>query len=173
MYKTKQCTITLCVLGLFFVSVFTTGCEPLRKKFTRKKSSDRVEVVDEPILDPIDYPDRVYDSVADYKYRFSLFHVWKKEFISSIDDNATPKRMQYLLGSAIVQAEEMSKLLKAEKRVALEKDIVGLKAIQKKIEGPEQFYNAADIKRKTNSLSQKIRSDYNPRDIEADIILYN
>jgi len=171
MYKIKKRTITLCVLGLFFVSIFTTGCEPLRKKFTRNKSSDRIEAQDEPILDPIDYPGKVYDPIADYKYRFSLFHVWKKEFVSASDDGATPKRMRYLLNNMITQAEEMSKLLKKGKSDALTADIATLKEIQQKIDGPTQFYNSADIKRKVNSVSQKIRSDYNPRDLEEDILV--
>ena len=36
--------------------VFMAGCEPLRKKFTRKKRMSQVKGID-PILDPVDYPD--------------------------------------------------------------------------------------------------------------------
>ncbi|MCX5681092.1 MAG: hypothetical protein NT079_02250, partial [Candidatus Omnitrophica bacterium] len=111
----------LAVCLVFIVTIFQ-GCEPLRKKFTRQKKEEQAQQ-EEPILDPIDYPEKAYDAKADYKYRFSLFHVWEKEFIGGVDDTASGRRLKYFNDNILVQLQEMEKLVSDEKKAGLQKGI--------------------------------------------------
>lgn len=168
MRKTKS-DLTFFILGLFFVSVIVSGCEPLRKKFTRQKKIER-QLIHEPILDPIDYPHRVYNVVENYRYRFSLFHVWKKEFISSVDNQASSKRLRYLMDNMIDQLVAMNQLLVYQKRSDLEKAIEDLRAIRVQLDMPSPFFDFPNIRRKVNSITQRVRSKYNLGEIETYII---
>lgn len=158
------------ILGLFCVSLVITGCEPLRKKFTRQKKSEQ-RLVQEPVLDPIDYPQKVYDALGDYRYRFSLFHVWKKEFIKSIDDQASPKRLRYLMDNMIEQLVSMNRLIVEQKRTDLEQAIKELKGIRSQLDMPPQFYDFPNMRRRVNTITQHVRSVYRLSEIERYIMI--
>src|SRR5262245_48984541 len=106
MHRFKQ----WCVLGvcLAVLSVSLSGCEPLRKKFTRKKKADKKEKFI-PVLEPVDYPPSRVSSLEQYKYHFSLWQVWNKEMGQLADDPNTDKRLDYLYEQIIQELEEMKR----------------------------------------------------------------
>ena len=63
--------------GFLIVAVMmtTVGCEPLRKKFIRKRKAAQESSEDIPVLEPIDYPDKVYTAEDLYKQHYSLWQV--------------------------------------------------------------------------------------------------
>ena len=144
-----------------FVATILQGCEPLRKKFTRQKKEEQ-EQQEEPILDPIDYPEKAYDAKADYDYRFSLFHVWEKEFISGVDDLVAAKRLKFFIESIIVQLEEMDKIVVDDKRAGLQKGIQGFREISKTLDMPVELFNTRDLKRQAENLAKPIFLNYTP-----------
>lgn len=145
---------------LFIISTLQ-GCEPLRKKFTRQKKEEEAQE-EQPILDPIDYPAKVYDPKADYKYRFSLFHVYQKEFCAAVDDLQNEKRLKYFADSALVQLEEMERLVVDDKKNGFEQAIKSLKKVSSTLEMSSQLYNIRDLKRSVENLSKPILKEYTP-----------
>lgn len=156
------------VVCLMFVATIFQGCEPLRKKFTRQKKEE-AEMEEEPVLDPIDYPAKAYDPKADYKYRFSLFHVWEKEFVSGVDDLVSEKRLKYFAENVIIQLVEMDKLVTEEKRADIQKCLKGYKEISKTLDLPSELFNTRDLKRQAENLAKPILLNYTFRKMENNI----
>ena len=63
----KRCSMRIIFICLLSVSLIAGGCEPLRKKFTRQKKKDQETSAIIPILEPIDYPEKVHSSSGDDK----------------------------------------------------------------------------------------------------------
>lgn len=156
--------------GFIFFMTTLQGCEPLRKKFTRQKKGEAQEQEYEPILDPIDYPAKVYDPKADYAYRYSLFRVWEKEMVSGTDDRVSSKRLQYLLNNILTQLEEMSKLVVDEKKPGLAKAIKDFQSILATVSQPAQFYNLRDVALEVEQAAKNILNDYKPQLMENSIV---
>ncbi|MCK5178742.1 MAG: hypothetical protein KAR32_04370, partial [Candidatus Omnitrophica bacterium] len=105
----------LCVVALTLSS-----CTPLRRKFTRKKKKDRLESQRFiPVLEPIDYPQKIYSSLERYKHHYSLWRVWDRDLLYVIESDGSDKRQKYLLGQAIEKLERMKDLLVDEKKSEL------------------------------------------------------
>jgi hypothetical protein len=168
MPKSFLSKVSLFVCFVFFVTVLQ-GCEPLRKKFTRHKKGEETEQEYEPILDPIDYPEKVYDLKADYQYRFSLFHVWEKELIAGLDDQANTKRLKYFTENIIIQLQEMDKLVADDKKIALQKATQGFHGILETLNKPAQFYNLRDLRIETEKYAKPILRDYMPSAMEGSL----
>lgn len=157
------------VIGFVLLVTTLQGCEPLRKKFTRQKKGDMQEQEYEPVLDPIDYPEKIYDPKADYAYRFSLLRVWEKELMAGIDDRASGKRLQYFLNNIIVQLEEMNKLVTEDKKSALTKAIQDFQSVLQTVSQPAQFYNVRDVGLRVEQISNPIFNEYKPQLMESNI----
>jgi hypothetical protein len=153
---------------IFFVTTLQ-GCEPLRKKFTRHKKGEEMEQVYEPILDPIDYPEKVYDPKADYRYRFSLFHVWEKELVAGLDDQTSVRRLKYFVENILSQLQEMDKLVLEDQKPALQKAMKGFIGISETLDKPSQFYNTRDLRIEVERLAKPILLNYTPAIVEASI----
>ena len=80
-------------LGSFILS--SIGCEPLRKKFVRQKKKDENAQQFIPVLDPIDYPAAVYSAEEGYRKHYSLWRVWHKELMVSLDEQGIDRRQKY------------------------------------------------------------------------------
>jgi len=121
MHNSKYClrrftlnTSFICSLCVVFLAI--SGCTPLRKKFTRKKKDKQANQKFIPVLDPIDYPEKVYSAAEKYKYHYSLWKVWNKDLLQVLERNGSEKRQKYLLDQAIVQLKEMQNSLSDEKK---------------------------------------------------------
>ncbi len=160
---------TSLVLLIFCFSVLASGCEPLRKKFTRKKKISTGEQEFEPILEPIVYPEKIFNPSDEYEKRFSLFRVWQKEFISAIDDRSHEKRLNYLMNNLMTQIEEMQGLLSDKKSSELKVQIDRLKECQVNLQKPEGFRDLTSVKRKVKSVSNEIISDFSLDSVKEQI----
>jgi len=157
------------IVCLIFLVTLVQGCEPLAKKFKRNKKGEEDQAQYEPILDPIDYPAKVYDPKADYKYRFSLFHVWEKELVAGLDDRTSVKRLKYFNENIIIQLQEMEKLLSDDKKAGLQKAIQGFNGITDALNQPSQFYNLQDLKRNAENYAKPILLQYTPSSVEENV----
>ena len=147
---------TVCVLFLM-----TSGCTPLRKKFTRKKKEEgKTDQKFIPVLDPIDYPEKIYSADSHYKQHYSLWKVWNKDLLQVIELEGSDKRQEYLLAQAIEQLEEMRKWLTVAKQAELLKLIDELREVQQTYEKSASIRNKSSIKRKIERTAKKIRSDF-------------
>lgn len=167
----KSCQIfSLILAGLVCVSLSLSGCEPLRKKFTRKSKKERtVSTETVPILDPEDYPDKPFDPYKEYKYRYSMWNVWYKDYLMATEENTSDKRQSYILGQMVVQLDEMQKLLAAEKQQALEKEKGQLQQVVEDFKTPSPLRNAYIIKSKVMLIDKHIRRDFRPGDVQKSL----
>jgi len=150
-----------CLSVLFLM---TSGCAPLRKKFTRKKKDNRgVSEKFIPILDPIDYPEKVTSSEEKYKHHYSLWKVWNKDLLQNIALDSSEKRQKYLLNQTIEQLEEMKVLLADEKLAELDKLIDGLRKVQLIYEKPSAMRSKFSVRKKIELNAKAVRNGFSPR----------
>ena len=152
------CICCFCVLVLTLSS-----CTPLRRKFTRKKKKDRSESQKFiPVLEPIDYPEKVYSSLERYKQHYSLWKVWDRDLLQTIESDGSDKRQKYLLGQAIEQLEGMKELLADEKKTGFVLLIDGLREVRGVYKKSASMRNKFSIRKKIERNSRKIRNGFAP-----------
>ena len=159
------------VAGVVIVSLVVSGCESLRKKFTRQKKKDS-EQSDQfiPVLEPEQYPEKVYSPANDYKYHFSLWQVWQKELSTAVFERESNKRQLYMLNQAIVQVDALKKLVGAEKQSGLEEVLKGLRTLHGTIENPAPMHDNFMILNQLKSLDRKMRNNYSFDKIKTSLI---
>ena len=143
--------------------VFSSGCEPLRKKFKRKSKEDKKrEFI--PVLDPIDYPISSISAEERYRYHYSLWRVWYKEYIISIDERQTDKRQKYFLTQLIMQLAEMRNWIGAEKEKGLEEMLEDARWVEGAYDQPAVMRNTYAMKKKMERVDRRVRNEYSPND---------
>ncbi|MBF0521648.1 MAG: hypothetical protein HQL24_01180 [Candidatus Omnitrophica bacterium] len=155
----KQPKFLLTIVCLLAVSLSLSGCETLRKKFTRKKKEDEESTV-MPILEPIEYPANKESSQEKYTYHYSLWKGWYKDLVAALDDNENDKRVKYLLTETMTQLEEMTKLLKGEKQALLTESMKDWVTIEKEFDAPSALRNTSRIKQKLSSQEKFVRDNF-------------
>ena len=165
--KTQKAIIKL-LLVLFVMTV--SGCEPLRKKFTRHKKKDESQSQVIPVLDPIDYPNAVESPEASYRQYFSLWQVWDKELVMRIGEHASDKKISFTFNQLLLQLTEMEKLLSGEKRQKLKEYIMQLSALQKDLDEPAGVRNDNLIQRKIERIGKNLREGFRIKDVQESIV---
>ncbi len=120
-------TILFCCFSLL------TGCETLRKKFTRKRKP--VQNSEDVVIVPRDYDEHPFPSDVLYKQYFAYWKSWNQELIDSL--NAQEESFKRLMSSSqqsIVNLKKMSSYLVDEKAVGLNAHVEKLEKIQAEIE---------------------------------------
>ncbi|MCK5012379.1 MAG: hypothetical protein KAS66_01030 [Candidatus Omnitrophica bacterium] len=148
----------------FCALVFTlSSCTPLRRKFTRKKKKDGEESQKFiPVLEPVDYPQKIYSSLEKYKHHYSLWKVWDRDLLQTIESDGSDKRQKYLLGQALEQLEGMKKLLVDEKKSEFPPLIDKLREVEQVYKKPVSMRNKFSIKKKIERNSREIRNGFAP-----------
>lgn len=95
-----------------------SSCQPLRKKFTRKKNEEKVEKFI-PILEPVDYAESSVSIQQKYNHHYLIYRVWEKELMAGLEHGESDKRMKYSLEQLLSNLEEMEKVVPLEKKMVL------------------------------------------------------
>ncbi len=165
----KEKSILWILIVLIVISVMTTGCEPLRKKFTRKKKEDRKQS-QELILEPQEYPEKAFDAMREYKLHFGLWKVWYKEFLTSLYENQSDKRQMYALNQALIQVEEMEKILIPDGRAQINKLKQEVLLVMEEFKKPEALRNELKIRHKMSVVDDGIRNKLNPQKVDGFLV---
>ena len=153
--------VAICCLCVLTLAV--NGCTPLRKKFTRKKKDDKEgsqKFI--PVLEPVDYQEKVYSPLERYKQHYSLWKVWDRDLLQTIDQDGSDKRQKYLFAQAIEHLEEMKKVMNEEKKIEFVVLIDELREVQEAYEKPSSMRNTFSIKKKIERNASKIRNQFGP-----------
>ena len=154
-------------IGLLCVALSLSGCEPLRKKFTRKNKKERAEsTASLPILEPEDYPDKPYDPLKEYKYHYSMWNVWYKDYLMTMEENASDKRQVYLLNQMAAQLDEMELLLAADKQQEFAQVKLSLQQVVESFKTSAPLRSAYITKSKVTAVDKKIRDHFRPEDVQ-------
>ena len=159
--------IVLLCLTVFVLS--TAGCETLRKKFTRQKKAEEESKTDIPVLEPIDYPAKIHTADESYRQHYSLWKVWYKDLITTIDDEGSDKRIKYLLDQNIVQLEEMAKWINEAKQNELKEIIDNFNTIKNELDRPSSMRISNSIKNRLEENAKKIRTNFNVKVIQLNL----
>ena len=154
----------LCLVSLTAASL---GCEPLRKKFTRKKKNTEVSQEFIPVLEPVEYAEKSKTPEEKYKHYYSLWKVWERDLMENFDQMNNDKRYKYLLGEMIAQLQEMKKHVKEEKQTELSQMIDGFSRVLGEFDKPQAVRNMPSIKRELEVYSKKIRTSFKPQLMQA------
>ncbi len=106
--------ILICLICSVFLS---SGCETLRKKFTRKKKA--VQSTEPMVIVPRDYSAHPFPSDVLYKQYFSYWKSWNQELIESIAGSATYKKILECSEQTVTNLLKMESYLKEEQATAL------------------------------------------------------
>lgn len=142
-----------------------SGCEPLRKKFIRKKKIDAVETQSTVIFDPIDYPDIVKTTVQIYQQHYDLWKVWQSELEAIVADNANEKKIQYTLGQMKEQLNGMRDLLQKPAQEAMDRYMQDMEELNSEFEKSAGFRNKVMISSKIRALRRNIKDHFAPNKI--------
>ncbi|HLD69468.1 MAG TPA: hypothetical protein VJA17_01770 [Candidatus Omnitrophota bacterium] len=157
------------LLGRFLVVILSfslilslMACEPLRKKFTRKKKEDAKENFI-PVLDPINYPPAFVTAEEKYKHHYSLWNVWQKELLQALDRDESEKRLEYLMGQLEMNLDSMRKWVEASKQEEINARLSDYVQIKKEMDKPEAMRNVYSLKRKIQLNVKKVRDTLHPK----------
>ena len=143
---------------LLVVNVAVTGCEPLRKIFTRQKKKEK-ESTEIPILDPIDYRDKIYSVEQIYREHYSLYQVWLKDLLIIIKDKESVKRKIYNLDQALAQLKIMRQLVSDDKKKEMARLSEGLENIKKNLKEGRAF-DARSLELNIERIDRQIREGF-------------
>lgn len=156
------CCVLLCLILMILTNV---GCEPLRKKFRREKRKDPSnEFI--PVLEPVDYAPKMQSPDEQYRYHFSMWQIWQRDFLSGVEGNAsgvlTEKNQKYLLNQIIVQLEGMHQWLNEEKQNELKVLISDVYELLKEYDKPAPMRALNQIRRSLERNGRSIREKFKP-----------
>jgi len=166
----KRCPVWVIFICLLSFALMASGCEPLRKKFTRQKKKDQQSSEAIPILEPIDYPEKIYSPSDDYKQHYSMWQVWQREFLNSLDDASSVKQELYELDQVVVSLQAIQKLLPPEKNPKFSVLIAQYQSLKSAVSQPGPFRNTANIKLKAESLDKQIREGYRFNQVKDSLV---
>ncbi|MGE0269166.1 MAG: hypothetical protein AB7S78_12010 [Candidatus Omnitrophota bacterium] len=116
MDKKRKYFVNICIL--LGVALICSGCQPLKKKFTRKKKEEKEEKFI-PILEPVDYGESNVSQQQRYNHHYLIYRVWEKEFVAGLERDDSDKRLKYALEQVIINLEEMGNLIPLDKKKTL------------------------------------------------------
>jgi len=166
MVKMQTIAKVLIILLIFIAS----GCEPLRKKFTRQKKKDESQSAFIPVLDPVDYPDKVETPEESYRHYFSLWQVWDKDFMMRLQENSSDKKINFTFNQVLLQLTEMEKLLTGEKQQKIREYIGQLTALGQDLKQPAQIRNSSLIQRKVEHIGKDLRIGFRFKDVQGSLV---
>ncbi len=148
------------VLCLTFVS---TGCEPLRKKFTRKKKKSQVEDVRmQPVLEPEEYPDPTTDPMANYKDHYALVKVFYRDLWLPLQEHRTVKNSYFAYNQVMQHLDEMRKMIKPEFQGNLDKLKATLAYYEESLKVEPAFRNRGRIESDLREFDRQLRRSFKP-----------
>lgn len=138
-------SFNLMIIAILAITVLCSGCEPLRKKFTRKKKAQVEDKGMAPVLEPQEYPTPEENPEANYQLHYTMVQVFYKELWNGIGEDLTEKNIRFNLDQVTKHLTEMKNMLVAEKQVEVTKLEQLLSYYQETLSQNRVFRNKARI----------------------------
>lgn len=156
--------ISICLIISFTFSM--SGCETLRKKFIReKKKKDENTVV--PLLEPIDYPDKVITPTETYQKHYGLWQVWSKDLIVAVEENSNDKRILFLMQQTLSELKGMALCISSDKVAPLSSVISDLEKVNQELSEPSTIRNMNLIQNKIERAFKSVRENWKPKQVQS------
>ncbi len=157
------------ILLVGFFTMTAAGCEPLRKKFTRKKK-ENVETESLPVLDPVIYPDVVKTSDQIYQHHYSLWQVWYRDLLTEFQEKHSDKRRRYIISQMLAQLDAMQDVVQGEKKTLLTQLRDSLQSVSADFERPMGIRNDDLLEKQITHLERQLRNTLSPQDVKGTLI---
>lgn len=158
MSSKRLCAILLC---LMLVVLHATGCEPFRKKFVRKKKEQKERFI--PVLDPIEYPAKVYSAEDEYKRSYSLWKVWSSDFVKSLEENENDKKQKYNLAQSLKALEGLKGNVNDENKSRFDGLISQLNELNSEYEKAVNMRSVYQMKSRMEKMMSQVRNELSPK----------
>jgi len=145
------------ILFLASAVLTTSGCEPLRKKFVRKKNIDTTEDKLGAIYDPIEYTSVVKTSAEIYSQHFNLWKVWLGDLMTQVSDNANAKKLQSTVTQMQEQLSAMRGLLNADSQRQVDEYLVELEKLKVAFQKPLEMRNKTALMSQIRFLDRRVK----------------
>jgi len=147
----------MAVLAVLMIS--SAGCEPLRKKFVRKKKQERVsEVV--PVLEPVDYPREVHSRDSLYRHHYALWKVWFKDLVVAMAEQDSDKRILHILDQLILELQSLQTLVGDARSHRLNDLIDQIRKIEASYQRPAALRNHLILKNQAVAIDRRFRDEF-------------
>lgn len=164
MIKTRA--LRYSVFVFLILAIFTnSGCEPLRKKFVRKKKDDQGRQINV-ILDPQDYPEQTKTPLDAYRQHYQLWKIWEGELSLAIEEARGDKKVLAAVERMQIELNAMQKILPPAEQKALESAIEDLTKINAEYEKGEAIRNRAIVSSVLNSHRRNVKNNFSPDKIK-------
>ncbi len=120
-----------CVLVLVLV-LAVSGCETLRRKFTRRKR--RKTAQEEMVVVPRDYSEHPFPNDVLYVQYFTYWKAWNQEWVARLSERGAHKKIVSCGEQTLVNLEKMRTYLTDEKQKELDTSIEKTRALLEEIE---------------------------------------
>lgn len=158
--------------GLAAVVLLVTlgsGCEPLRKKFVREQKADAAKEVDV-ILDPVEYAPRSQDPAKEYRYYYGLWLVWHKDLLTSVEENASNKRLTSMSDELLTLMDKMLPLLTGDPAARLNSYRQQLAGWRSVMDQPEAMRDNRQLESNLERLGRGMRRELGFDDVADDVV---
>jgi hypothetical protein len=150
------------VIGLCALVLISSGCQPLRKKFTRQKKKDK-EVSDfVPVLEPVDYPAKIHGAKEAYEQHYSLFRVWFSDYETASQQAGSERKLIYDLDASLKELDEMGNILKSPTKEDLAKIRAQVQLIRDQFDKPKAFRNEGKMGSQFRDADMAMRKKFKP-----------
>lgn len=159
------------IIAVLAVSVSLSGCETLRKKFTRQKKHDQNDDNNfVPVLEPQEYPAPENNPPVNYKNHYDLLKAWYRDLETLLLEKNADKRMQYTLKQVFGHLDEMQKLVVSEKQAHVAKLRGLLKYYNESLNGPASLRNVSRIQSDLRAFDRELRDELSPGKLQGSYV---
>ena len=122
--------VAACLVLMFVLQA--SGCETLRKKFTRKRKPQSTQ--ETMIVSPRDYGAHPFPNSVMYKQYFAYWKSWNQELVTALNDKASDKKVLDCVNQSIINIQKMMTYLKYDQAAALSVYVKQTQALQQRIQ---------------------------------------
>ncbi|HPB68533.1 MAG TPA: hypothetical protein PLT76_04485 [Candidatus Omnitrophota bacterium] len=150
--------VTAGLIGaLVTVQVFCAGCEPVRRKFIRKKRTANMETAVQPVFEPEDYPADRVPPADQYQDHYNRVLAWNQEVLTGIEEKASDKRIVFSLNACLKELEGMDGLLPESARGELRQIKGEMEKVRDEFSVPAAYRPYQNYARKLMRLDRRVR----------------
>ena len=100
--------------GIILFQLFLSGCEPVRKKFIRKKRTATEDTTVQPVFEPEEYLSAELTPAEQYQGHYERALIWNKEVIANMEEKEGDKRILFSLKKCLKEIGDMAGFLTGE-----------------------------------------------------------
>jgi hypothetical protein len=162
----------IATVAIMLVTVMSlSSCEPLRKKFSRKKKQAEVTSdAFQPVLEPQEYeaPERNVGEI--YKQHYAMVKVWYKDLWAGVNEGASEKTVRYAIKQINERLEEMKVVLRYEKAKGVSKLQNLLEFYKTSLDQPLQVRNYSRVQSDLREFDRVLRREYGYDKVKDDLV---